>query len=97
MCLPLDLEDKPGDDAEASERSSSSSREKEGTTWGGEAGGAVAGDAGGGAGYAIYKGMATKGYNGVKQRVEERNSKTYAEKEVKTKATGPGDIYRVDH
>ena len=51
--LSLHPEEEPWDDAEASEGSSSSSREREGTTWGGEvSAGSATGGAAGGPGWA---------------------------------------------
>ena len=92
--LSLGSEDEPGDDAEASEGSSSSSREKEGTTWGGEIGGAVAG---GGASCAICRGSSTKGAMRSNRRWKRGTAKPLQKKEVKMEATGPADICRVDH
>ena len=43
------------------------------------------------------QGYGYKGCNGIKQRVEENNNKTFVEKEVKMEAAGLDDIYKVDH
>ena len=84
--MSLGAEDEPGDDVEAFEGSSSSSKERKGTTWGAEASGVAVG---GGAGCAICRGMAIKGAAGSNRGWKRGTSKSLQKKKYRWKQQVP--------